>query len=67
MSLNDGRPWEGDGDLPWDSPDGTRNPPTERRGGGISTSENGRKISPVPSTGSTRSSRAMNSGDRSGS
>jgi hypothetical protein len=21
MSQNDGRPWEGDGDLPWDTPD----------------------------------------------
>ena len=22
MSLQDGRPWESDGDLPWDTPDG---------------------------------------------
>ncbi len=21
MSLSDGRPWEGDGELPWDTPD----------------------------------------------
>jgi hypothetical protein len=21
MSQSDGRPWEGDGDLPWDTPD----------------------------------------------
>ena len=21
MSLSDGRPWEGEGDLPWDTPD----------------------------------------------
>jgi hypothetical protein len=21
MSLHDGRPWEGEGDLPWDTPD----------------------------------------------
>ena len=21
MSLQDGRPWEGEGDLPWDTPD----------------------------------------------
>ena len=22
MSLNDGRPWEGDGNFPWDTPEG---------------------------------------------
>jgi hypothetical protein len=26
MSLSDGRPWEGDGDLPWDTPDGDWGP-----------------------------------------
>jgi hypothetical protein len=26
MSLSDGRPWEGDGDLPWDTPDGEWEP-----------------------------------------
>jgi len=26
MSLNDGRPWEGNGDLPWDTPDGEWEP-----------------------------------------
>lgn len=28
MSLQDGRPWEGDGDLPWDTPDGEGEPGT---------------------------------------
>ena len=26
MSLHDGRPWESDGDLPWDTPDGEGEP-----------------------------------------
>jgi hypothetical protein len=26
MSLQDGRPWESDGDLPWDTPDGEWEP-----------------------------------------
>jgi hypothetical protein len=26
MSLDDGRPWDGEGDLPWDTPDGEWEP-----------------------------------------
>lgn len=26
MSLHDGRPWESEGDLPWDTPDGEWEP-----------------------------------------
>ena len=28
MSLDDGRPWESSGDLPWDTPDGDGEPGT---------------------------------------
>jgi hypothetical protein len=32
MSQNDGRPWEGDGDLPWDTPDSEWGDPEAWRG-----------------------------------
>ena len=59
MSTDEGRPWEGGGDLPWDAPEGVWEPADGERGAEISTWANGRRIWPVRSTGSTRKSRAM--------
>ena len=63
MSMNDGRPWEGDGDLPWDTPDGEWEPAdSEAWRGTLHLGEWPENL------GSTRSSRAMmTKGSRRGS
>ena len=66
MSMDDGRPWEGGGDLPWDTPDGEWEPAdSEAWRGDLHLGEWPENLA-GPSTGSTRSSRAMSSRPPSG-